>query len=244
MKEPNPGAQGLKRFYKTVAVEAGEGGFAVLLDGKPIKTPAARALVAPTRALAERIAEEWRAQGERLRPAAMPLTQMLNTAIDRMSEGRVRDEAVDEIAAYAATDLVCFRASAPPALAARQAEAWQPLLDWLADRFGARLGVTHGFATPDHAPEAIDRIKDTVAATDALRLAGLHVATGALGSVVVALALAEGRLDAKAAFHAAHLDDLYQIEIWGVDDEAVARLDRIRADVAAAAAFLQLIRQV
>lgn len=242
MKEPKPGGQGLRRFYKSVSVEPREGGFAVLLDGKPIRTPASGALLAPTESLAARIAAEWRGQGERLEPTTMPLTQMLNTAIDRMAQGRVRDEAVDEIAAYAATDLVCFRASAPPALAARQAETWQPLLDWLAERFGARLGVTEGFAAPPHAPGSLERIAAEVAASDALRLAGLHVATGALGSIVIALALAEGRIAAEAAYRAAHLDDLYQIEVWGEDEEAVARLDRLRADIEAAAAFLALAR--
>lgn len=242
MKEPKPGAQGLRRFYKIVTVEPRAGGFAVLLDGKPIKTPAMRAMIAPTPALAERIAEEWRGQGERLSPLAMPLTQMLNTAIDRMADGKIREDAIGEIAAYAATDLVCFRATEPPALVARQAEAWQPLLEWLAETYGARLETTAALVPPRHSAEAETRIRDAVAACDGPRLAGLHVATGALGSVVIALALAEGRLDAEAAYRAAHLDDLYQIEVWGEDAEAMERLERIRADVAAAAAFLSLAR--
>ena len=230
----------MKKFYQSVAVEPREGGYAVLLDGKPIKTPAGKPLLAPTPALAEGIAAEWRGQGERVRPAAMPLTQLLNTALDRMAEGKVREAAVAEVAGYAATDLVCFRAPHPPSLAERQRAAWQPLLDWLAERHGAALAVTESLAAPAHAPDVEARIAAAVEAHDALRLAALHHATGALGSVVIALALAAGRLDAVAAFEAAHLDELHQMAEWGEDAEAAARLARIRADVAAAAEFLRL----
>lgn len=230
----------MKKFYKAVAVEAREGGFAVLLDGKPIRTPAGKPMLAPTAALAEGIAAEWRAQGEHLNPTTMPLTQLLNTALDRMAEGEVRKAAIAEICGYAETDLVCFRVPHPPSLAERQRAAWQPLLDWLAERHGAALAVTESLAAPAHAPESLARIADAVGAQDALRLAALHHATGALGSAVIALALAEGRLGAEAAFQAAHLDELHQIEAWGEDAEALERLARIRADVAAAADFLRL----
>ncbi len=230
----------MKKFYKTVAVEPRESGHAVLLDGKAIRTPAGKPMLAPTAALAEGIAAEWRGQGERLSPATMPLTQLLNTALDRMAEGEVRKAAVAEICGYAETDLVCFRAPHPPSLAERQRAAWQPLLDWLAERHGAALAVTESLAAPAHAPESLARIADAVAAQDALRLAALHHATGALGSAVIALALAAGRLDAEAAFQAAHLDELHQMEEWGEDAEAADRLARIRADVAAAAEFLRL----
>ncbi len=230
----------MKKFYRTVAVEPRAGGFAVLLDGKPVRTPAGRPMLAPTAALAERIAAERRGQRDRVRPDTMPLTQLLNIALDRMSQDKVRAAAVAEIAGYAATDLVCFRAPHPPALAQRQREAWQPLLDWLAERHGAELAVTEGLAAPSQAPAALARIAAAVAGRDALRLAALQLAAGALGSVVIALALADGRVDAEAAFRAAHLDDLHQMEEWGEDAEAKARLERIRADVAAAAEFMRL----
>ncbi len=230
----------MKKFYKTVTVEARDGGHAVLLDGKPIRTPAGKPLVAPTAALAEGIAAEWRGQGERLNPTTMPLTQLLNTALDRMGDGRVRDEAVAEICGYAETDLVCFRAPHPPALAERQRAAWQPLLDWLAERHGAALAVSETLAAPRHAPASLARIAEAVGAFDALRLAALHHATGALGSAVIALALADGRLDAAAAFEAAHVDERHQMDEWGEDAEAKERLERIRADVAVTAEFLRL----
>lgn len=232
----------MKRFYTTVAVEARDGGHAVLLDGKPVRTPAGRALLAPTAALADRIAAEWRAQEKTIRPGEMPLTQLLNTAIDRMAEAAIRRAAVEEIAAYAATDLVCYRATEPPALARRQAEAWQPLVAWIAERHRAPLSATHDILALRQPPEALERIAAAVEAQDAFRLTALHLATGLLGSVVIALALAEGRIDAEAAYRAAHLDDLYQIETWGEDAEAVARLARIRADIEVAAEFLRLLR--
>jgi chaperone required for assembly of F1-ATPase len=232
----------MKRFYKTVAVRREGGGFAVLLDGKAMRTPAGRALAAPSEALALAVAAEWRGQGERIRPAAMPLTQLLNTALDRMAEARLRAAAVAEIAGYAATDLVCFRAARPPALAARQTAEWQPLLDWIAERHGARLALTESLLPPVHPEGALGLIAAAVAGYDDFRLAALQLATGALGSVVIALALAEGRLDADAAFRAAHLDDLHQLEEWGEDAAARARLARIRADVAAAAEFLRSVR--
>jgi chaperone required for assembly of F1-ATPase len=230
----------MKKFYQSVAVEAREGGHAVLLDGKPIRTPAGKPLLAPTAALAEGIAAEWRGQGDRVRPGSMPLTQLLNTALDRMAEGKVRAAAVAEVAGYAATDLVCFRAPHPPALAERQRTTWQPLVEWVAERYGAALAVTERLAAPSQSPDTLARIAAAIAAQDSLRLAVLHHATAALGSVVIALALAEGRIDAEAAFAAAHLDELHQMAEWGEDAEAVARLERIRADVAAAAAFLRL----
>ncbi|MCW5770523.1 MAG: ATPase [Rhodospirillaceae bacterium] len=231
----------MRRFYKTVAAEAGEGGHRVLLDGKPVRTPAGRSLAAPTAALAERIAEEWRAQAERIDPSSMPLTQLLNTALDRMADERLRREAIEEIAAYAATDLVCFRATEPPSLARRQAAAWQPLIEWMAERYGASLTTTENLRAPDQPAEALARIAAAVAAHDTFRLTALHLATGLLGSVVIALALAEGRIDAETAYRAAQLDDLHQIETWGEDAEAVDRLERIRAEVAVAAEFLRLL---
>jgi chaperone required for assembly of F1-ATPase len=230
----------MKRFYQQVTVAEREGGHAILLDGKQIKTPAGRPLAAPTRALAEAVAAEWRAQGERVRPLTMPLTQLLNTALDRMEEPRVRAGAVAEIAAYFETDLVCFRAEHPRTLAARQAAAWQPLVDWITERYGARLAVTGSLAPPRHPPEALGHLAEAIGSADRMRLAALHVAAAALGSAVIALALAEGRLDADSAFRAAYLDDLHQMEVWGEDAEARARLDRIRTEIASVAEFLRL----
>ncbi len=229
----------MKRFYASVAVEAQEGGHALLLDGKPVKTPAGRPLRAPTSALAEAVAAEWAGQGTRIEPGTMPLTQLLNTALDRLADPALRAATAAEIAAYAETDLVCFHAIEPPELAMRQAAAWQPVRAWLAERHGAALAVSRDLRVPDHPPGALERIAAVVAGADNYRLAGLAVATGALGSVVLGLALADGHLTAEAAWRAAVLDDLYQIEKWGEDQEARQRLDALRGDVDAAERFLR-----
>ncbi len=228
----------MKRFYTEVAVATSASGFSILLDSKPILTPGKAPLLAPTRELADRIAAEWRNQERDIDPLAMPLTQLLNTAIDRVP--RRRAEIVAEIANYAPTDLVCFRAARPAELVRRQSECWDPMLDWLAGRHGARLVPTVGVRLREQDATALERIRMALAGADDCRLAGLHLAAGALGSVVLALALAEERLDPEAAFQASQLDELHQIEVWGEDREARARLDRIRADIATAAEFMKL----
>jgi chaperone required for assembly of F1-ATPase len=230
----------MRRFYTNVTVEARGAAFAVLLDDKPLLTPARFPLLAPTAALAEGVADEWRRQGEKLAVAAMPLTQLLNTALDRVP-GR-RREIVGEIAAYGATDLLCYRATHPAELVARQGAAWNPLLDWLAARHGARLAPGSGIAIVAQDPAALARIDAAVSAFDDCPLAALHLATGALGSVVLGLALAEGRLDARAAHAASLVDESYQIEKWGRDSEAAARIDRLYADIASATHFMALSR--
>lgn len=230
----------MRRFYKDVAVEKRAAGCAILLDGKPIATPAKAPLLAPTAALAERIAAEWRKQGETIAAAAMPLTQILNTALDRVPARR-RDIA-GEIAAYGASDLLCYRALHPAALVELQGASWDPLLDWLAERHGARLAVMSNINIAAQDPAALARIAEAVAGFDDCRLAGLHLATGTLGSVVLALALAERRIDANTAWAASLVDELLQLEKWGGDAEAAARLGAIRADVEAAASFMDLCR--
>jgi chaperone required for assembly of F1-ATPase len=230
----------MKRFYRTVAAAPGAGGHAILLDGKPVRTPDKAPLALPTAALAERVAAEWAAQEKDIQPETMPLTQLANTAIDRLPARR--EAVVAEIAGYAGTDLVCYRADRPVELAARQAAAWQPLLDWLEARHAARLAVVDGLLPAAQPDAAIAAVQAAVAAHDDFALAALHLATGAAGSVVIALALAEGEIDPEAAFAAAHVDELFQVERWGEDAEAAGRRDRILADLRAAADFIVLCR--
>ncbi len=230
----------MRRFYRQAEIARSKGGFTLALDGKPVRTPAGAALLLPTAALAEAVAEEWRAQGERIEPGSMPLSRLANTAIDRVAPRRAA--VVAEIAAYAETDLVCYRAERPQELAARQIEAWEPLVRWAAERHGAMLRVTNGL-TPEPQPEgALAALGAAVEAFDDLALAALQSATAAAGSLVIALALAEGRLDAEAAFRASALDEAFQAERWGEDAEAARRREEIRADLADAARFLALAR--
>ena len=230
----------MKRFYREVAVRRAEGGSGVRLDGRPIKTPAKAALLLPTAALAEAIAGEWRAQKQDIDPLAMPLTRLANTAIDRVAPRRA--EVIEEILAYGGSDLVCYRVERPAELAARQCAVWQPLLDWLAAQHGARLetlfGVTHQ-AQPQAALDALGRAVDCFAD---MELAALHSATSASGSLVVALALAARRIDAEAAFTASQLEEAFQAERWGEDEEAEQRQAELRADLAAAADFIDYCR--
>lgn len=215
-------------------------GFAVRLDDRPVRTPAKSALSVPTEALAAAIAAEWEAQTDRVRPLAMLLTRLASTAIDKVPAERGRF--VDELVAYAESDLLCYRAEHPPQLVARQEAQWQPLLDWLADRYAARLEVTQGVVPQQQAPAAIAPLRGVVEAQDQWHMAALHSATTAAGSLVIALALLDGRLDAEEAFALSQLDESFQVEQWGRDDEAQARREAIRAEFHAAAQFLALCR--
>ena len=199
-------------------------------------TPAKADLKLPTRALAEAIAEEWRAQGEMLKPATMPMTQLANTAIDRVAPA----PAIEDLLAYAGTDLLCYRAEAPPSLAERQQARWQPLLDWLALRHDAPLAVHVGVIPRPQPEAALAALRRRLADLPAFILAGLSAATQTCGSLVIALALAEGQLTAAEAFELTELDASFQIERWGEDDEAAARRQRLRQEIQDIHRFLAL----
>src|SRR6202167_1115019 len=222
----------MKRFYKETSFAAAEGGYAVLLDGKPIRTPAKTKLVVKSRNLAEAMAAEWQAQGETIKPDDLHLTRLAGSVVDLVEPRRA--QIIAEIAKYAGTDLLCYRASTPPELATRQHEAWQVHLDWAGERY-APLAVTQGIAPMEQAPSALD-------AYDSMILGALYLATSALGSLILALALIEGRVDAEQAFAAAELDQTFQIERWGEDAEAARRRTGIRDDIALAARFAELHR--
>ena len=225
----------MKKFYSAVAVVEGADGFAVELDDRPLKTPAKAAMRLPTQALADAVAAEWRAQGDLVKPLSMPLTQLANTALDRVPAKRA--DIIAELTGYAATDLVCYRAETPAALKARQEAHWQLLVDWAATELDALLAVTHSLLPVAQDAAAIAAIGRALERHDPFRLAALHLAAGAAGSVIIGLALVAGKLDAAAAYAAANVDELYQIETWGEDAEASARLTRVRADIDAAATF-------
>ena len=231
----------MKRVYTTVETRSVGGGWGVALDGKPLRTPAKNELVLPSKALAAAIAAEWDAQREEIRPATMPLTRLAATAIDRTRAGR--DLVVAETAGYADTDLLCYRADHPPALAARQGAVWQPLVDWASRRYGATLAVTKGVLPARQSPATLEAFAAIVAREDEFRLTALHTLTATCGSLVIALAVLDGRLDAAAAFAASQLDETFQIEAWGEDAEAAARRRNIAADIAATARFIALLEE-
>jgi chaperone required for assembly of F1-ATPase len=228
-----------KRFYRSVSVDGAPPAVRVRLDGKPVRTPARRELVLPARALAEAIAAEWAAQGERIDPAAMPLTRLVNSALDGVAgrEAEVRAE----IARYAASDLLCYRAEAPAELVRRQAEAWDPVLEWARAELGAQLATGQGVVPVSQPQAAIAAIAGVLADLDALALTAHHVITSLTGSAVLALAHARGRLTAEEAWTAAHVDEDWQIGQWGEDAEAKARRARRWAEMQAASRLLGLL---
>ncbi|WP_334128644.1 ATP12 family chaperone protein [Sneathiella sp.] len=229
----------MKRFYKKVTAEEGDGGFRILLDGRMIKTPAKAALLLPTKALADAIAAEWEAQEAEIVPATMPLMQTAATAIDRVVPQR--EKVIDDIAVYGGTDLVCYRATHPQSLVARQSEAWDPMLEWLAERHGVRLTVGEGVMHIPQPPEALTRLRDVVAAQTDLALAPLYNITALAGSLVIALAVLERRLTADQAFEISELDETHVMETWGADHEAMVRRKNNKESLAASVRFLELI---
>jgi chaperone required for assembly of F1-ATPase len=235
----------MRRFWSDASVEPTDGGFAVRLDGKPVRTPEGRALVLPTCAAAEAIAAEWRdaggAKGKPMRPSALPLTRLAATAIDRIAPDP--KPTVAAIARYAETDLLCYRADQPPHLAARQHALWQPHLDWAATALDAPLSVTRGIMPLSQDGAALAALSRAVARLDPFQLAAVALAVGALGSLVLGLAMVHGRLDAAAATEASLIDEIFQATLWGEDAEAATRRTRIAEEVQLAARFLDLFRE-
>ncbi len=225
----------MKRFWNEVTVADG----AILLDHRPVRTPARRPLAPPTAALAAAIAEEWRAQGDEVDPRAMPLTGLANAAIDRVAPDPPRFAA--GLAAYAGTDLLCYRAEGPDSLVGRQAAMWDPPLGWAGSRYGARFAVTAGIVHVAQPPETIARLGAALAARDAFALAGLSPLVTVSGSLVLALALADGAMDERAAWDAATCDEAWQAARWGDDPLAAAARDERRGDFSAGARFLALL---
>lgn len=218
-----------KRFYETVAVAKHDDGFAVLLDGKPIRTPAGAPLSLPTTAAAELVADEWRAQRETIDPATMPVTRLVNSALD----GVARDvgAVAADMAKYLGSDLVCYRAGESDGLAAAQAAAWDPVLAFAQRAFGARFvlgeGVTFVAQPPGAVASAARAVESHATADDAaLRLAALHSMTTLTGSALIPLAHVGGALALEEAWAAAHVDEDHQMRVWGQDSEALARRAR------------------
>lgn len=233
----------MKRFYKEAAVDVGDGGHHVLLDGRPMRTPAKAVLVVPTRALAEAIAAEWGAVPDKadINVSHLPLTRLAATGLDRVASQRAR--VIEDTAKYAGSDMLCYRASEPAPLVKRQQATWQPLLDWADERYGARLVVVEGLAFVEQPADAVARLSEAVATHSDLGLSALYNLTHISGSLIVALAVAEGHLAAAEAFAAAQLDELYQIERWGEDPIATKRHEGIRHDIEASVRFLALLEQ-
>jgi chaperone required for assembly of F1-ATPase len=226
-----------KRFFKAAA--AGEGN-AVLLDGRPVRTPARKTLAAPNADLAQALADEWNAQKDVIDPAAMPLTRLANAVIDGVASAPAA--VADEVAKYLGSDLVFYRAGEPAGLVARQAELWNPLLGFARDDLGARFVLAEGVVPQAQPPEAIAAARQAIP-NDPWRLGAVSSLTTLTGSALIALVLARGRIDADTAWRAAYVDEDWNMAAWGKDEEALARRAARRAEFDAAVKVLELARQ-
>jgi chaperone required for assembly of F1-ATPase len=231
----------MKRFWTEVAPVAEGAGWGIRLDGRPLRTPAKRLFVVPTRALAEAVVAEWDAQQGVVRPDLMPHTRMANSALDALSDNR--DKVASILTEYADTDLTCYRADAPQALVARQAEVWDPLLDWLANAHGARLVPRVGVMHAAQDPAVMQRLGRVVASFPAFDMAALHDLVALSGSLVIGLAAADRVCPREDLWSASRVDESWQAEVWGIDAEAAALAEARRAEFLHAAAFLDRARE-
>jgi chaperone required for assembly of F1-ATPase len=232
-------AEAVKRFWTQVALAEASGGWGIALDGRPLKTPARADLVVPTHALGQAIATEWRECGAEIDPRAMPMTGLANAALDHVAPRPAAFAA--DLAQYAEGDLLCYRADHPPRLIAAQTAAWDPLLAWARGRYTVDFIVTTGII---HAPQpatTIARLTAPLTVATPFQLAALSPLITIGGSLVTALALLDRALDFEIAWDIVSLDDRWQIEQWGADDEAVASLANRRREFKAAARFLALL---
>lgn len=227
-----------KRFYTEVSVAETPAGFEIRLDGRPVRTPARTMLALPNRSSAEAVAAEWEGQGTHIDPATMPVTRLVNTVLDgvAMDPGATRTD----LGRYAETDLIAYRADDPERLVERQAEAWDPLIAWVRDRFGVQVALASGVM---HVAQAADTLQVLRARldeeADPFRLAAIHQMTTLTGSLILALAVAEGRLGPDEAWRLAHVDEDWNISLWGEDEEAQARRAARLTDMRAADLLLR-----
>jgi len=227
-----------KRFYKTATVTDDNG---IALDGRQVRTPMKQPLRLPTRALAEAIAREWEGQGDTIDPSTLILTKLANTAIDRVAGDRQR--IADEIVKFAGADQVSYRSHEPEDLVARQAEHWNPVLDWAMAQLDAPFVTTTGIFHRQQSAEALGALARHVEKLDPWSLTALHNLATITGSALIAAMLAEGALDREAAWRAAFVDEDWEIELWGSDEEAMQRRAALRREFDACVDFIELARQ-
>ena len=230
-----------RRFWTQATVEDTGDGYEVLLDARPVRTPSKAPLRLPTRAMAEAMAAEWDAQAEQIDPRTMPITRSANTAIDKVTPQRA--EIVALLADYADADLTCYRAAAPDELIARQAEAWDPLLDWAADTFQARLFAVEGVMHAAQPPESLARLTGQVDAMDPFALTGFHDLVALSGSLIIGLAAAHRFAAPEELWQTSRIDETWQEQQWGVDEEAAAAAANKRTAFLDAFRFYEMARR-
>jgi len=230
-----------KRFWSDVTVQEEDGGYTILLDARPVKTPSKTGLIVPTRAIGEAIAEEWRAVVEKIDPEVMPFTRSANAAIDKVAVQF--NDVADMLAAYGASDLLCYRADSPDGLIARQAAGWDPLLEWAEKTFDARLVCTAGIMPISQDEEAVKRLSAPLFAASAFELTALHDLIALSGSLVLGLGVTQGRLDPDEAWSLSRIDETWQAEQWGVDEDAAQASEIKRLAFKHAAIFNEMSKK-
>lgn len=234
----------MKRFYQNVSLVASPGGYEIHLDGKPVKTPARNTLLTKTRSIAEVMVEEWERQGEHISPDTMPITQLVMTAIDKISLRRVAHEA--EILGYLDTDLLCYRAPETEPVGRRQKETWDPVLQWFSKRYGVVLSTTTELIALNQSAVAHQRVREDVQKLNDLRFTLLHLVTTETGSLILGLAFLDRQFEQEAVFQAAMVEDLFRAEIYledfyGVSPDQEKRRNKLRAELRGASFFLSLL---
>lgn len=232
-----------KRFYMEATAAEEESGHIVQLDGRSVRTPAGAVLVLPNAVAAKLVADEYAAQEEVIDPLTMPVTRLANTAFDGVAAAA--DAVLEDILKFSTSDLVCYRADAPDALVERQAEAWDPVLDWARGALGARFLLAEGVMHVEQPRETIGAVAIHLRKrAEPYRLAAIHLMTSLTGSALLALAVEAKALDAEAAWTAAHIDENWNIEHWGEDPEAAKRQANRKRDMMAAVALIEALDTV
>ncbi len=229
----------MKRFYENADARQGDDGWQVLLDGRPVRTPARAMLILPTQAMAQAIAAEWQAQGETLDPGSMTATGFANAAIDQVAPHR--DAFAADVARYAQGDLLCYRAEGPAPLVARQTALWDPWLEWARARYDVAFRVTQGIVHVAQPHDTLVRLSSAVTARDHFTLAALSTIVSLTGSLVLGLAIIDAQADPETIWQAAELDAIWQAEQWGEDAQARQLADAHRAQFDAAVSFCRIV---
>ena len=228
----------MKRFYKEATATEADGGWQILLDGRPVRTPARALLILPNAALGEAVAQEWAAQGEEIDPASMPMTGIANAALDHVTPDPAAFAA--PIIAYGESDLLCYRAEGPEVLVQRQEAAWSPLLGWAEAHYGAHFAVTSGILHVAQPQETLKRMAEAVLALPPFLLAPLSTLVTMSGSLIIGLAAVERAFPLQELWQAAELDELWQAEQWGDDDQALERRAQRHEEFMTVARFADL----
>jgi chaperone required for assembly of F1-ATPase len=232
-----------KRFYTEAAIAEENGRFAIKLDGRGARTPGKNVLSLPTHLAASIVAREWNDQVDVINPHLMPATRIVNTALDGVST--MMPEVGTEIADFAGSDLVCYRADEPPGLVQLQDQHWNPVTDWARDKLGVRFQLAEGIIHASQSSEALAKVKETVSSyDDPISLACLHVLTTLSGSCLIALMAASGAASGETAWQAATVDDNWNIQFWGQDEEAAIRLARRKDEFMTALGLLRAVARV